>query len=265
MNPAYPGSVAARATGWRPVEEPGLEPLGRSGRLALLLLGALATAAVAAYGLGYVLALPRVTPGMLLSGSFDTVALPRWFGLMQTAAVLLYSASLLPVTVALTLQRYRSAPVALVIGGSATCLALVMEVFNNLPVLVQHLYPGELIAAPAALLPYVRQTSWIRFAAFDVMAFTLLFAAALLYAAVFRREQPLLIWAAVGSVVVFVAHLPLLWVAPGLGAGVMGLSICLGACVPLLLAILAIGPHALQAGAVAPAEREWLASGPGGS
>jgi hypothetical protein len=214
-------------------------PPPRIARAPLLVCAGLSSLGILGCGVSYLIALPAVTPAMLVSGSFQSLSLSRAFGLVQSGTVLLYAAALLPVAVALSIRQYRVNPFGIVLGGCIWVLSLAIEVFNTLPTLAVRLYPGRLIAPPAEMLPYLQQTQWIRFLAFDVAGFTLGFVAALIFAFVFRRREPRLAWLAVGSVAVFLLHLPFLWFSPVAAVALMGASICIAAATPLLYARLA--------------------------
>lgn len=211
----------------------------RIARKPLLLLGGLSTLGVLVCGLSYLIALPPVTPAMLLSGSFDSLPVGRGFGALQAGSVLLYAFTLLPVGVALSVRHYRINPAGMIIGGCITGVSVLMEIFNNLPALTALLYPAALVPPPPELAACLRQAAWIRYVSFDVAGFTLAFAAGLLYAVIFRRKQSLLAWIAIGSVGIFLLHLPFLWISPTVAVALMGLSICLAGCTPLIYARLA--------------------------
>jgi hypothetical protein len=215
------------------------ESTPRIARAPLLVCASLSSLGILGCGVSYLVALPPVTPAMLVAGSFESLAVGRGFGIVQSGTVLLYALALLPVVVALAIRQYRVHPFGIVLGGCIWVLSLVIEVFNTLPTLALRLYPAPLIAPPAAMLPYLRQTQWIRFLAFDVAGFTMGFVAALVFAVVFRRREPRLAWLAVGSVAVFLIHLPFLWISPVVAVALMGASICIAAATPLLYARLA--------------------------
>ncbi len=209
-------------------------------RTVVFTLGALASIALLTYGLVYVIAVPAVTPAMLMSGSFESVAIGRTAMALQIWAVVLYAFSSLPLNVLFSIRQYRVSPAGVVLGACATCLGLIMQIMNMLPGLAQYLYPGKLVAAPPEMVPYLRQTTWIRFASLDVAAFTLIFIAGLIYAAIFWRLRPLLAYVLVGSVAVFLLHLPFLWLAPRIAVMLMGLSVCIPAVAPLIYAQMAV-------------------------
>lgn len=211
----------------------------RIARTPLLLLGGLSTLGIFGCGLSYLIALPPVTPAMLLSGSFESLPVGRGFGALQSASILLYAFALLPISMALSVRHYRLNPIGMIVAGCITALSVVMEILNNLPVLTAQLYPAPLASPPPELVAYLRQAAWIRYLSLDVAGFTLAFGAVLLYGALFRRHRRLLAWVAVGSVAVFFLHLPFLWISPTVAVALMGLSICIAGCTPLIYAQLA--------------------------
>lgn len=212
------------------------EPTFRISPAPLYACAGLSSFGVLSCGLSYLIALPPVTPAMLVSGSFGSLAAGRVFGIVQSGTVLLYALALLPVAAALTIRQYRVNPFGIFLGGCISCLSVVLEVINTLPALTAQLYPASLLAPPPEMAAYVRQTQWIRFVSFDVAGFTLGFVAALLYAFLFRRQESRLAWVAIGTVAVFLLHLPILWVSPVVAVALMGVSICIGAAPPLLYA-----------------------------
>lgn len=175
---------------------------GVPSRTVVFTLGALVSIALLTYGLVQVIAIPAVTPAMLMSGSFEPVAIGRTATGLQTCAVVLYAFSSLPLNVLFSIRQYRVSPAGIVLGAGATCLGLIIEIMNMLPGLAQFLYPGKL-PPPPEMVSYLRQTTWIRFASLDVAAFTLIFIA-------------------------------------GIGVMLMGLSVCIPAVAPLSYARMAV-------------------------
>jgi hypothetical protein len=220
---------------------------GVPSRTVVFTLGALASIALLTYGLVYIIAMPAVTPGMLVSGSFESVAFGRTAMALQIWAVAVYAFSSLPLNVLFSIRQYRVSPAGIVLGACAICLGLIMQIMNVLPGMAQYLYPGKLVAPPPEMVAYLRQTTWIRFASLDVAAFTLIFIAGLIYAAIFRRSRPLLAYVLVGSVAVFLLHLPFLWIAPRVAVTLMGLSVCIPAVAPLIYAQMAVEVHERKA------------------
>jgi len=211
-------------------------------RPGVLTLGALAGLGLLVCGLGYVITLPRITPGMLVTGSFAGVATSRLFALTQTCSILTYACALLPLTVMFSVRQFRAHPFGIVFAGCAMAVALLIEILNNLPGLAMQLLPAPVVAPPAEFAPYVRQMEWTRYASQDVAAFTMIFVAGLVYAAIYRRRRPLLAYAFLGSVAAFLLHVPFLWISPAVAVFLMGLSICLPAATPVILARLTVEP-----------------------
>lgn len=198
-------------------------------RSVVFTLGALASIALLTYGLVYVFAIPAITPAMLISGSFQSIQIGQVAMALQILAVLVYAFSSLPLTMLFSIRQYRVSPAGIVLAGCAMCLGLILQIQNMLPGLAQHFYPGKLIMPPPEMVPYLNQSTWIHFASLDVTAFTLIFIAWLIYAGIFWRKRRLLAYVLVGSVVVFLLHLPILWIAPRIAVILMGMSICIPA------------------------------------
>ena len=205
-------------------------------RAVVFTLGGLASLALITYGLVYVFAIPAVTPAMLMSGSFESLKVGRVAMGLQIWAVAVYAFSSLPLNVLFSIRQYRVSPAAIVLAACASCLGLIMQIMNSVPSLAVWLYPGQIIAPSPDMAPYLRQSNWIHFASLDVAAFSLLFIAGLIYAGVYWRTRRLLAYVLVGTVVVFLLHLPFLWIAPRVAVILMGLSVCVPAIAPLIYA-----------------------------
>jgi len=218
----------------------GLKASAELAKWVVYAFGICASAGLLAYGLVYIFAMPAVTPEMLISGSFGTLHIGPAAIAIQMWAVVIYAFASLPLNVMFTIRQYRASPVGMVMAACLTCLALTMQITNGLPGLAMYLYPAKLIPPPADMPAYLAQANWIRFASLDVAAFTMLFVAGLIYAAVFWRTHRVLALVLVGSVVVFLLHLPVLWIAPRMAVAMMGLSVCIPACAPLIYSKMAV-------------------------
>lgn len=206
-------------------------------RNSFLVLGFLAAIGLLGYGLSYIIVMPPVSPGgfvpVTLNGGSGT---SFSFGTILAGFVLLYAFAFLPVTTLFTIKKYNLNPYALVFAGCLAGISSLLEIFNNLPLVARGIYPGELESIPAETLLYLRQVDAIRFLTFDVVGFTLIYAASLIYAIVFFRSQRMLSLTIIASIVLFLANVPCLWFAPNAAVILMALSIFALAPVPIFLA-----------------------------
>ncbi|MCL5997294.1 MAG: hypothetical protein M1546_14745 [Chloroflexi bacterium] len=121
------------------------DPLQEIFKKGFLLLGVLATAGLAGYGLTYIIVLPSVSPDAFVPTTLETGAgTPAQFGTLQTVFVLLYAFSFLPVSVMFTVKRYSANPYALVFAGCLISISLFIQILNSLPALAAQIYPGKL-------------------------------------------------------------------------------------------------------------------------
>lgn len=207
-------------------------------------LGAMSSIALLAYGLVYMLAMPGVTVQTLVSGSFGSLSIGRAAIVVQTCAAALYAFSSLPLCVLFSVRQYRFSPAGIVLGACASCLGLTMQILNMVPGMARYVYPGKPIAPPAEMAAWVSQSEWIHFVSLDVAAFTLIYVAGLIYAAIYWRSRRILAYTLVASPIVFLLHLPVLWVAPRAAVMLMGLSVCIMAIAPLIYAPMALESQA---------------------
>ena len=210
-------------------------------RNGFLVLGALAAVGLLGYGLSYILVMPQVSPdGFVPTTLGSSSAPPSHFGTILAGFVLLYAFAFLPVTTLFTVKKYSVNPYALVFAGCLAGISSLIEIFNNLPLVATGIYPGKLESIPAEVLLYLHQVDAIRFLAFDVVGFTLIYAASLVYAIIFFRSQRLLSITIAASIVLFLANVPCLWFVPNAAVILMAISIFALAPVPILLARMAI-------------------------
>jgi len=210
-------------------------------RNGFLALGVLAAIGLVGYGLTYIIVMPQVSPdGFVPAAREASSGASSDFGTILAALVLLYAFAFLPVTTLFTVKKYSVNPYALVFAGCLAGISSLIEIFNNLPLIATGVYPGELANVTAEVLLYLRQVEMLRFLAFDVAGFTLLYAAALVYALVFFRTHRLLSGTILASIVLFLANVPCLWFAPETAVLLMAVSIFALAPVPVCLAKMAI-------------------------
>jgi hypothetical protein len=210
-------------------------------RNGFLVFSVLAAIGLLGYGLSYIIVMPKVRlDGFVpttLGGSNGT---PSGFGTILAAFVLLYAFAFLPVTTLFTIKKYSVNPYALILAGCLAGISSLIEIFNNLPLVARGIYPGELESTSVEVLLYLHQVDAIRFLAFDVAGFTLIYAASLVYAIVFFQSQRLLSLTIIASIVLFLANVSCLWFAPNLAVILMATSTFALAPVPIFLARMGI-------------------------
>ena len=210
-------------------------------RNGFLTLGVLAAIGLLGYGLSYIVVMPKVSPnGFVPSTPGGSNGTSSHFGTILAVFILLYAFAFLPVTTLFTVKKYSVNPYALVFAGCLAGLSSLIEIFNNLPLVATGIYPGRLESISAEVLLYLHQVETIRFLAFDVAGFTLIYAASLVYAIVFFRTQRLLSLTIIASIVLFLANVPCLWFAPNAAVILMAISIFALVPVPIFLARMAI-------------------------
>jgi hypothetical protein len=200
----------------------------------MFLLSVLAAAGLCGYALLNLIAMPAVGPGAFVPKSLAPAA-PPWFAVLQVTSVLAFAFALLPVGVMLTIGRYGAHPQGIVLAGVLLCLALLLEIDNNLPVLGALFYPEPLAAVPAEVALRLRQAASLRYLAFDVAGFSLLYASLLVYSAIFWKTNRWLgIWS-VGSLVSFLASAPLLWLNGTAAVALLAVAVLAAVPVPVIL------------------------------
>lgn len=206
-------------------------------RYGFLVLGILAAIGLLGYGLSYLIVMPQVSPdGFVPMIPGNSSGNTSGFGTVLAAFILLYAFAFLPVTTLFTVKKYSVNPYALVFAGCLAGISSLIEIFNSLPLVAKGIYPGKLESIPAEVLLYLHQVEAIRFLAFDVVGFTLIYAASLVYAIVFFRSQRLLSVTVIASIILFLVNVPCLWFAPNAAVTLMALSIFALAPVPIFLA-----------------------------
>jgi hypothetical protein len=205
-----------------------------------LVLGILAAAGLAGYGLAYMIVMPEVSPDGFVPKSLEAGANDfSQFGMIQATFVLLYAFAFLPVNIMFTVKKYAVNPYALVFAGSLMCISLLIEIFNGLPVLGAQVYPEQLAGIPADVLLFLNQRETIRYLSFDVAGFTIAYAAIFVYAVVYFKSHRWLSYTIIASIVIFLANVPCLWFAPKAAVILMAASIFAFAAVPVFLARMA--------------------------
>ena len=146
-----------------------------------------------------------------------------------------FAFSLMPVGVMLTIRKYQTNPQAMVLAGVLLCLALLIEIENNLPVLGALAYPERLAAVPPDIALHLRQAASLRYLSFDVAGFTILYASLLIYSVVFWKSRRHLGGLVVASVLSFAASAPFLWISGIAAVALLVVSVLAAAPVPVIL------------------------------
>lgn len=210
-------------------------------RQGYLVLGVLAAVGLVSYGLLYIIVMPRVSPGGFVpAAGGSTSGAPAWFGTVLAACILLYAFTFLPVNVLYTIKRYPSNPYALILAGCLLCVSSLIEIFNNLPLVARGVYPAALESIPAEVALYLRQVEAVRYLAYDVAGFSLIYAAAFIYGLLYFRTHRFLSYLILGSIILFAANVPCLWFAPNVAIVLMAISIFALAPIPIVQAKMAM-------------------------
>jgi len=139
-----------------------------------------------------------------------------------------------------TVKRYAENPHAMILGGSLLCLALIIEIINNLPFLGMYIYPERLTNISPFVMLYLNQMAAIRYLSFDVAGFTILYTALLIYAVVYWNSKRILSYLIIASVIIFTASAPLLWVSGKAAVVFMAISVFCLVPVPVLFGRMAV-------------------------
>jgi hypothetical protein len=199
----------------------------------ILLLGILAGLGLFGYALVNLIRMPAVSPDAFVPKSLvQPEGFP--FGLFQLISALLFAFAFLPVSVIFTVKRYSDNPHAMILGCSLMCLALFIEIINNLPILGTYLYPVPLESISPDVILYLSQTSSIRYLSFDVAGFTLIYASLLIYSILYWKSRRVMSYLIVTSVITFAASVPFLWLGGIIAVALMAISIFCLTPIPVL-------------------------------
>ncbi len=206
--------------------------------LLTLALGILASVALVAYCIPTLRMIDAVSPDGFIPQSVatDGPATPHmnWSALF----VLIYAFASIPLIVLLTIRQFKSNPAGLVAAGSLLILSMIMEIFNSMPLLAASLANVKLaVVAPEVALRFA-QSEAMRFMGLDVAGFTLIYMMYMAYGVIFFRKRPSLGVLVALSIVLFLANVPFLWIAPRVAVILMVSSILLVVPVPVYMALL---------------------------
>jgi hypothetical protein len=205
-------------------------------------LGALAGVGLLGYGSLYLLVMPAVGPDAFVPIQLEDTRTSRFpFEVVQASFILLYAFSLLPVTIMFTVRENSRSPHALVFACCLLSLSSVLEIVNNLPVLSAGIYPRELQSVPPEVALRLAQGEALRYLAQDAAGFTLIYVAALVYAVVYWESDRWLSLAVATSIVLFLANIPFLWLAPPLAVILMVISVFALIPLPIFMVSKAVG------------------------
>jgi len=205
----------------------------------MVFLGILAGLSLFGYALVNLIRMPDVNPGAFVPNTLEQPS-GSSFGLFQLVFVLGFSFAFLPVSVMFTVKRYAENPHAMILGGSLLCLALIIEIINNLPFLGMYIYPERLTNISPFVMLYLNQMAAIRYLSFDVAGFTILYTALLIYAVVYWNSKRILSYLIIASVIIFTASAPLLWVSGKAAVVFMAISVFCLVPVPVLFGRVAV-------------------------
>lgn len=220
------------------------EPSPNILRKVFLVLGILSAIGLAGYALAYLIVMPQVSPDGFVPKTLDNGAeTSLTFGSIQALFILLYAFSLLPVTIMFTVKKYRTNPYALILACCLLGVSSLLEIINNLPVFAESIYPANPGTISSDVLLYLTQTEAIRYLAFDVVGFSLIYAAVFVYAVIYYRSYRWLSYTIIGSIALFIFNVPFLWFIPNMAVILMALSVIALVPVPIFLANQSIELH----------------------
>lgn len=206
--------------------------------LLTLALGILASAALVAYCIPTLRMIDAVSPDGFIPQSAPTAgpATPHvnWSALF----VLIYAFASIPLIVLLTIRQFKSNPAGLIAASSLLFLSMIMEIFNSLPLLAASLANVKLAVVPSEVALRFAQSEAMRFMGLDVAGFTLIYMMYMAYGVIFFRKAPSLGCLVALSIVLFIANVPFLWIAPRVAVILMVSSILLVVPVPVYMALL---------------------------
>lgn len=161
-------------------------------------------------------------------------------------AVLVYALASIPVIVLFTIRQFKVSPASIVTASSLLILSMIMEVFNSLPTLASSVAHIKVPAVSPEVALRFAQSEATRFMGFDVAGFTLIYMCYMAYGVILFRRNKLLGYSVAASIVLFIANVPFLWIAPWVAVILMVSSILLVAPVPAYMALLSFKPETVS-------------------
>jgi hypothetical protein len=210
-------------------------------RKVFYLLGLFTAVGLIGYGISYLVVMPKVSPGGFVPTTpGNSAGIPSVFAIVQSAFILLYAFSFFPVSVMFALKKHYLNPHAVILAESLLGISLIMEIINNLPVIAAGMYRGSLAGISPDVMLYLRQMETLKYLSYDVAGFTLAYAAFFIYAITYFKSWKVFSYTVFGSILLFIANIPFLWLAPKVAIVLMVLSIFLFAAVTVFLAGIAV-------------------------
>jgi hypothetical protein len=211
-------------------------------RRSLFVCAIISSLCLLGYAMGNLIAMPAFN----VNGFIPTTGAksPSGFfnlGNMGIMFVLGYAFFLAPVIVWFTYKNYRTSPCALLLSACLSLISFIIEIMTNLPLLSLAIMKGKLSAISPDVALYLQQVESAKFMALDVAGFTLVYIAFVIYAIVYFKTKKLLSYTIIGSIVIFIANVPFLWISPIVAVILMVISIIAFALIPVLLAKMSVG------------------------
>jgi hypothetical protein len=199
--------------------------------------GIISTAGLIAYALSYIIKMPAVSSSGFVPETLTSYSGGVSFGIILSAFILLYAFPFIPVNVLFTIENYKINPHGMILAGCLTCLSLILEIINNLPLLAAGIFTGKFSEIPPGVLLYLRQTETIRYLSFDVAGFSLLYIAVFIYAAIYFKINKLFSYTIFTSITLFILNVPFLWISSKAAIILMSTSVFALAVVPVFQAM----------------------------
>jgi hypothetical protein len=206
--------------------------------LLVFVLGIAATIALIAYCIPTLQMINAVTPDGFIPQAPPASQPVKQHINWSALAVLVYALASVPVTVLFTIRQFKVSPASIVTASSLLILSMIMEVFNSLPMLASSIAHIKVpVVSPEVALRFA-QSEATRFMGFDVAGFTLIYICYMAYGVILFRRNKLMGYSVAASIVLFIANVPFLWIAPWVAVILMVSSILLVAPVPAYMALL---------------------------
>lgn len=206
--------------------------------LLVFALGITAAISLVAYCIPTLQMINAVTPDGFIPQTPQTNQPAQQHINWSALAVLVYAFASIPVIVLFTIRQFSVSPVGIVTASSLLFLSMIMEVFNSLPMLAVSIANVKLSVVSPEVALRIAQSEATRFMGFDVAGFTLIYMCYMAYGIIFFRRNRLLGYLVAASIVLFIANIPFLWIAPWMAVILMVSSILLVAPVPVYMSLL---------------------------
>jgi hypothetical protein len=209
-----------------------------------IFLGVMTFVGIIGYGASYIIKMPEISPDGFVPKSVSIDSMTKFgFGNILAVFVLLYAFNFFPIIVMYTAKNYKTNPYAMIIAFSLITISLIIEIINNLPLLVSPFFHVSIDNVSKDTLLYLRQKETITYLAFDVAGFILAYIGFFIYALILYKRNPLISYTIYTSIILFIANVPFLWIAPNMAIILMFLSIVAFALVPIFLVRLTLNSN----------------------